>query len=87
MGKSGIITMLLLALVAVLVLLAVSRSTADLGHAWGRLAAPAPDSTAVAAPPPVVSTRPMTGGDGARQVEQIQREMDAMQELSRSVGR
>jgi hypothetical protein len=87
MGRSGLLTVFLLALVAVLVLLAVSRSTADLGETWGRLAGPPPDSTLAVPPSPASTARPMTGGDGARQVQQMQRDMEAMQELSRSVGR
>jgi len=87
MGRSGLLTVFLLALVAALVLLAVSRSTADLGDAWGRLAGPHPDSTVAAPPPPGATARPMTGGDGARQIEQMRQDMEAMQELSRSLGR
>lgn len=87
MGKSGLATMLLLALAAIIVLLTVSRSTTELADAWNRLAGDAPDSTvATMPPPPATSNRAMTSGDGARQVEQMQQDMERMQELSRSVG-
>jgi hypothetical protein len=88
MGKSGVATMLLLALAAVVVLVAVARSNAEVAAAWARLTGPPADTTVVTAPVmPPTNPRAMSAGDGARQVEQMQRDMEQMQDLSRSVGR
>ncbi len=88
MGKSGVATTLLLALAAVLVLVAMTRSTAELADAWDRLTGAPADTAVVTAPVmPPTNPRAMSAGDGARQVEQMQRDMDAMQEMTRSVGR
>ena len=87
MGKSGLATILLLALAAVVVLVAVARSNTELAAAWGDLVHPVPDTVLVAPVAPPTNPRAMSAGDGANQVRQMQRDMEAQQELSRSVGR
>ena len=88
MGKSGVATMLLLALAAVLVLVAVARTNTEVADAWARLTGAAPDTAVVTAPAmPPTNPRAMSAGDGARQVEQMQRDMEQMQDMTRSVGR
>ena len=86
MGKSGLITILLLALVAVIVLFTVVRSNTEAAEAWSRLIDTEPDTVVVAPVAPPTNPRAMSAGDGANQVRQMQRDMDAMQEMTRSVG-
>jgi hypothetical protein len=94
MGRSGLLTVFLLALVAALVLLAVSRPRPPGGEPLdgrprGRVGAARRGARGLDGRAPATGhDSPATeGGDGARQVQQMQRDMEAMQEVSRSVGR
>jgi hypothetical protein len=88
MRNSGLATMLILAMIAIFALLALANPGSGPADLWDRITGRNSDTTAVSSGP--VSHpdhRPMTGNDGMRQVEQAQRDMEAMQEMARSVGK
>lgn len=84
MGKSGLATMLLLVAGTILVMLAVMGRPGGIRGLWMELTGQVPAPTV---PMSITDPRAMSGGDGMRKVEQVQREMNLMDSLAGSVHR
>ncbi len=84
MNRSGLISILLLALVAAMVLLTISRQSEDSAALWERWGGASVDTTAEETDP---ASRTPRGAQGTQQIDRMEQDMRRMNELMDSVRR